>query len=150
MLIARGTGAALEAGKRGDADVLLVHAKCDELRLVEEGFFTDRRDVMFNDFIILGPEADPVGAGRAGSAAKALKMIADARAVFVSRGDNSGTHKKELDIWRAAGMKPEGPWYLEVGQGMAKAMRIASETPCTSECSLTETALSLTSTASWP
>jgi len=128
LLIARGTGAALEAGKRGDADVVLVHAKSAELKLVEEGYFTDRRDVMYNDFIILGPEADPAGIKGAATAEEAFRNISEAAAPFISRGDNSGTHKKELGIWADAGIaKPSGEWYMEVGQGMAKAMRIASE-----------------------
>ena len=140
LLIARGTGAALEAGKRGDADVVLVHARQDELRLVKEGYFTDRRDIMYNDFIILGPASDPAGIREAATATEAFmrmyhlnEQASDAKeggrlAPFVSRGDNSGTHKKELSLWKEAGIgKPAGEWYLEVGQGMAKSMRIASE-----------------------
>lgn len=128
MLIARGTGAALEAGRRGDADVVLVHAKQDELKLVQEGYFIDRRDVMYNDFIILGPSSDPAGVKGAATARDAFKRISKTAALFISRGDNSGTHKKELGIWKEAGMPgPFGGWYMEVGQGMSKAMRIASE-----------------------
>jgi tungstate transport system substrate-binding protein len=127
QVVAVGTGAALEIGKRGDADVVLVHAKGLELELVKEGYFADRRDVMYNDFVIIGPRGDPLGLRGAKSAAQAFRKIADASFPFVSRGDSSGTHKKELSLWEAAGIKPGGDWYMEVGQGMAKTQRIANE-----------------------
>jgi len=126
-VVAQGTGAALESGKRGDADVVFVHAKSLELQMVEEGYFTDRHDVMYNDFVIIGPADDPAGVREAGSAVKAFQMIFETQSPFVSRGDNSGTHKKELSLWEATGIAPKWNDYLEVGQGMAKAQRIANE-----------------------
>ncbi len=126
-VVAVGTGAALEIGKRGDADVLLVHAKDDELKLVKEGYFVNRHDVMYNDFIIVGPPADPADIKGLKSAVEAFRKISAAKAPFVSRGDNSGTNKKEIKIWKEAGMTPKGRWYLEVGQGMGKTLRIANE-----------------------
>ncbi|MEC4685764.1 MAG: substrate-binding domain-containing protein [Nitrospirota bacterium] len=127
-VVAVGTGAALEIGKRGDADVLLVHAKDDELKLVKEGYFVNRHDVMYNDFIIVGPPDDPAGIMGVKSAVEAFGKISAAKVPFVSRGDNSGTNKKEMKIWKKAGMTPKGGrWYLEVGQGMGKTLRIANE-----------------------
>lgn len=126
-VVARGTGAAIEMGKRGDADVAFVHAKEQELKAVEEGFFVNRHDVMYNDFVIIGPADDPAKIKGMKSAAEALKKIAGA-ASFVSRGDNSGTHTKELSLWKKGGVEPKGQkWYLEVGQGMEKTQRIANE-----------------------
>jgi len=126
-VVARGTGAAIEMGKRGDADVAFVHAKEQELKAVEEGFFVDRHDVMYNDFVIIGPNNDPARIKGMKSAAEALKKIAGTSA-FVSRGDNSGTNTKELSLWKKVGMEPKGQkWYLEVGQGMEKTQRIANE-----------------------
>jgi len=108
--------------------VALVHAKDDELKMVEEGWFIDRHDLMYNDFIIAGPSSDPAKIRGIKEAEKAFQKIAEAKAVFISRGDNSGTHKKELSLWRAAGIDPSGKeWYLEVGQGMSKTLRIALE-----------------------
>jgi tungstate transport system substrate-binding protein len=127
-VVAVGTGAALELGKRGDADVALVHAKEDELKMVEEGWFVDRHDLMYNDFIITGHNSDPAKIKGVKEAQEAFKKIADAKTVFISRGDQSGTHKKELSLWKAAGINPVGKeWYLEVGQGMSKTLRIAFE-----------------------
>lgn len=126
-VVAVGTGAAFEIGKRGDADVLLVHAKDDELKLVAEGWFVNRHDVMYNDFVIVGPPSDPAGLKGMKSAASALKAISEKGSPFASRGDNSGTHKKEKALWKAAGVEPAGQWYMEVGQGMAKTLRIAAE-----------------------
>ena len=126
-VVARGTGAAIEMGKRGDADVAFVHAKEQELKAVEEGFFVDRHDVMYNDFVIIGPADDPAKIKGMKAAAEALKKIAGASS-FVSRGDNSGTHTKELSLWKKVGIEPKGQkWYLEVGQGMEKTQRIANE-----------------------
>jgi tungstate transport system substrate-binding protein len=126
-VVARGTGAAIEMGKRGDADVAFVHAKEQELKAVEEGFFVNRHDVMYNDFVIIGPPDDPARIKGMKSAADAFKKISGS-APFVSRGDNSGTNTKELSIWKRLGIEPKGQkWYLEVGQGMEKTQRIANE-----------------------
>jgi len=126
-VVARGTGAAIEMGKRGDADVAFVHAKEQELKAVEEGFFVNRHDVMYNDFVIMGPLNDPAKIKGIKSADEAFKKISEA-AQFVSRGDNSGTNTKELAIWKKIGIDPKGQkWYLEVGQGMEKTQRIANE-----------------------
>jgi tungstate transport system substrate-binding protein len=126
-VVARGTGAAIEMGKRGDADVAFVHAKEQELKAVEEGFFVNRHDVMYNDFVVIGPVDDPAKIKGMKSAAEALRKIA-ATSSFVSRGDNSGTNTKELSLWKKVGMEPKGQkWYLEVGQGMEKTQRIANE-----------------------
>jgi tungstate transport system substrate-binding protein len=126
-VVARGTGAAIEMGKRGDADVAFVHAKEQELKAVEEGFFVNRHDVMYNDFVIIGPADDPAKIKGMNSAAEALNKIA-ATSSFVSRGDNSGTHTKELSLWKKVDVEPKGQkWYLEVGQGMEKTQRIAHE-----------------------
>ena len=126
-VVARGTGAAIEMGKRGDADVAFVHAKELELKAVEEGFFVKRADVMYNDFVIIGPNDDPAKIKGIKSTVDAFKKISGA-SQFVSRGDNSGTHTKELSIWKKTGIEPKGQkWYLEVGQGMEKTQRIANE-----------------------
>jgi tungstate transport system substrate-binding protein len=127
-VIAVGTGAAIKYGRRGDADVVLVHAKDLELEMVKEGHFISRRDVMYNDFVIIGPPGDPATIKGAGSAMEALRKIQMSRSPFVSRGDGSGTHKKELKLWAGAGIEPKGrKWYMEVGQGMAKTQRVANE-----------------------
>jgi tungstate transport system substrate-binding protein len=127
-VVAVGTGAAIEIGKRGDADVVMVHAKQQELKAVEEGAFVNRHDLMYNDFVVIGPANDPVKIKGMKSAPEALKKIADQKAEFVSRGDKSGTHSKELALWKTAGIDPKGQkWYLEVGQGMEKTQRIADE-----------------------
>ncbi|WP_333656428.1 extracellular solute-binding protein [Dissulfurispira sp.] len=127
-VVAVGTGAAIEIGKRGDADVVFVHAKDQELKAVEEGYFVNRHDVMYNDFIIIGPANDPLKIKGIRSAIEAFKKIAEGAYPFVSRGDKSGTHTKELSLWKKAGIEPKGQkWYLEVGQGMEKTQRIANE-----------------------
>ncbi len=127
-VVAVGTGAAIEIGKRGDADVVFVHAKEQELKAVEEGFFVNRHDVMYNDFVIIGPSNDPAKIKGTKSALDAFKKIAGSGSPFVSRGDKSGTHAKELSIWKKADIEPAGrKWYLEVGQGMEKTQRIADE-----------------------
>jgi tungstate transport system substrate-binding protein len=127
-VVARGTGAAIEMGKRGDADVAFVHAREQELKAVEEGYFVNRHDVMYNDFVIIGPPDDPSKIKGVKSASDAFRMIGDSGQPFVSRGDNSGTHTKELSIWKKTGMEAKGKtWYLEVGQGMEKTQRIANE-----------------------
>lgn len=126
-VVARGTGAAIEMGKRGDADVAFVHAKEQELKAVEEGFFINRFDVMYNDFVIIGSSDDPAKIKGTKSTVEAFRKIS-AASQFVSRGDNSGTHTKELSIWKKAVIEPKGQkWYLEVGQGMEKTQRIANE-----------------------
>jgi tungstate transport system substrate-binding protein len=127
-MIAVGTGAALEMARRGDADVVFVHAKDLELEGVREGYFVDRHDVMYNDFVIVGPESAGDEFRGMEKASDVLVSIAETKALFVSRGDNSGTHRKELALWSEAGITPEANgWYLEVGQGMAKTLRIADE-----------------------
>jgi len=127
-VVARGTGAAIEMGKRGDADVTFVHAKEQELKAVKEGFFVNRHDVMYNDFVIIGPSNDPAKVQGIKSPSEAFQKIAASGIPFVSRGDNSGTHTKELSIWKKVGIDSKGQkWYLEVGQGMEKTLRIANE-----------------------
>lgn len=127
-VMAWGTGAAIEIGKCGDADVVFVHAKEQELKAVEEGFFVNRHDVMYNDFVIIGPTNDPAKIKGMKSATEVFKKIADSGSLFVSRGDKSGTNTKELSLWKNTGIDPAGQkWYLEVGQGMEKTQRIADE-----------------------
>jgi tungstate transport system substrate-binding protein len=127
-VVAVGTGASIEIGKRGDADVVFVHAKEQELKAVEEGYFVNRHDVMYNDFVIIGPTSDPAKIKGMKSATEAFKKVAESGSSFVSRGDKSGTNTKELSIWKKAGIEPTGQkWYLEVGQGMEKTQRIADE-----------------------
>jgi tungstate transport system substrate-binding protein len=125
--IAVGTGQSLALGARGEADVVLAHAPELERRYVAEGSLTNRRPVMHNDFILVGPPADPAGILQTSTGADAFRRIAEARARFVSRGDNSGTHHREGALWKAAGVTPGGPWYLESGQGMGVTLIIASE-----------------------
>ncbi len=127
-VIAVGTGAAIELGKRGDADVVFVHAKEQELQAVSEGYFVNRHDVMYNDFVIIGPAEDPANVKGVKSAREAFSRIAGKGVPFISRGDKSGTHVKELSIWNKAGIEIKGrSWYLEAGQGMEKTQRIANE-----------------------
>jgi tungstate transport system substrate-binding protein len=127
-IIAVGTGQALAMGERGDADVLLVHAPSSELELVESGAAINRQLVMHNDFIILGPEDDPAGIEGMTSAADAFTTIYESEATFISRGDDSGTHKKEKAIWESAGLDPEGQsWYEQSGQGMGATLQIANQ-----------------------
>ena len=127
-VISQGTGQALETGKRGDADVLLVHDRASELQLVEEGYFTDRQDVMYNDFIVVGPPADPAGVKGIEKVTDAFTAIASGGHTFVSRGDDSGTNRKELSLWEKAGIGNFQDWYLSVGQGMGDTLRMAGET----------------------
>ncbi|WP_027718049.1 substrate-binding domain-containing protein [Desulfovirgula thermocuniculi] len=126
-VIAVGTGQALEMGKRGEADVLLVHSPQAERELVDSGVGINYRLVMHNDFVLVGPENDPAGVKAAKSAAEAFKKIAATQSTFVSRGDESGTHKKEKEIWQEAGIAPGGRWYQEAGTGMGNTLNIASE-----------------------
>ncbi len=125
--VAQGTGAALETARNGDSDVVMVHARGLEDEFMQNGYGVNRRDLMFNDFVIVGPESDPAGIGETGSATEALTAIAEAEATFVSRGDSSGTHTKELNLWDAAGTEPGGDWYQETGTGMGEALNIASQ-----------------------
>lgn len=125
--IAVGTGQALALGARGEADVVLAHAPEQEKRYVAEGRLTRRRLVMVNDFVIVGPAADPAGIGGERSAVAAFRKIAAAGARFVSRGDRSGTHALELALWREAGVAPGPPWYIESGQGMGATLGIAED-----------------------
>lgn len=128
-VVAVGTGQALDIGRRGDADVVFVHDRPAEDRFVAEGFGVDRRDVMSNDFVLIGPKSDPARVGGGKDIAVALKRIADANAPFVSRGDNSGTHAAELRFFKEAGVDPtqgKGGWYRETGSGMGPALNTAS------------------------
>jgi tungstate transport system substrate-binding protein len=129
-VVAVGTGQALELGRRGDADVLLVHDRASEDAFVADGYGLPRRDVMYNDFLIAGPSADPAYVKRTVKAADAFAKIAAAKAPFASRGDDSGTHKAELRLWKAAGVDPKpasGGWYRETGSGMGATLGVASE-----------------------
>jgi tungstate transport system substrate-binding protein len=127
QIIAVGTGAAIRLGRDGNADVMLVHDPVAEEQAVHDGFAIERRYLMYNDFIIVGPKEDAAGIKDCGTAIAALKKILDAQSIFVSRADQSGTHKKELRLWDAAGLKPKGAWYLEAGAGMETVLRIANE-----------------------
>lgn len=126
QLLVVGTGQAIKLGEQGDVDAILVHAKAAEEAFLAAGYGTHRREIMYNDFVIIGPNADPAGAAKADKATGALGMIAAAQAPFVSRGDDSGTHKMELRLWKAAEVTPEGDWYKSVGQGMGAALNTAS------------------------
>lgn len=126
-VIAVGTGKAIKLGETGDVDVILVHARSKEDAFVAGGFGVDRRDVMYNDFVILGPKADPAGVAGTKDAAAAMKKIAAAKATFVSRGDDSGTHTREKKLWKAANTTPAGDWYLEAGRGMGEVITMATE-----------------------
>ena len=125
--ISVGTGQALALAAKGDADVALVHAPSLEKQYVAEGKLLNRRLVMYNDFVIIGPKEDPAKARLAKSAVGALKAIEQAKASFVSRGDNSGTHVLEKALWKSAGVEPNGAWYIEAGQGMGATLGIANE-----------------------
>ena len=126
-VIAVGTGKALELGRRGDVDVVLVHAREAEEAFVKAGYGLARHEIMYNDFVIVGPPGDPAGVRGMQDAGKAFAKIAGAAATFVSRGDDSGTHKKENAIWQQAAVRPQGAWYRQVGQGMGKTLQIAAE-----------------------
>jgi tungstate transport system substrate-binding protein len=126
-VIAVGTGKAIKHGENGDVDVILVHARAAEEEFVAGGFGVNRRDVMHNDFVILGPAADPAGLKGSKDVAEAFRKLAAARQDFVSRGDDSGTHRKEKALWKDAGVEPSGSWYLSAGQGMGACLTMASE-----------------------
>jgi len=126
-IISVGTGKAIQLGENGDVDILLVHAREAEEKFVSEGYGVNRRKVMHNDFIILGPQDDPAKISGLGDVKEALSRIYRLGYTFVSRGDDSGTHKKEKYLWEEAGLNPDGAWYLETGQGMSATLRIADE-----------------------
>ncbi len=124
-VVSQGTGQALDTGRRGDADVVFVHARAQEERFVAEGFGVERKPVMYNDFVLIGPRQDPAGIKGLSDIAAALQRISERQAPFVSRGDKSGTHTAELNLWQAAGVDiaaAKGPWYREIGQGMGAAL----------------------------
>lgn len=128
-VVAQGTGQALDTGRRGDADVVFVHARPAEEKFVAEGFGVKRNPVMYNDFVLIGPNSDPAGVRGSKDILAALKTIRDKGAPFISRGDRSGTHQAELALWRAAGIdiaQQKGPWYKEIGQGMGAALNTAA------------------------
>lgn len=130
-VIAVGTGKALQMGKDGEADVLLVHAKASEEEFVNEGHGLERKDVMYNDFILVGPKYNLAKSSTqvepGNDIKKALSFISENNITFISRGDDSGTHKKELAIWKETGIEPQGEWYISAGSGMADVLKIASE-----------------------
>jgi len=126
-VIAVGTGKAIKLGETGDVDVVMVHARSKEDKFVNAGHGVDRRDVMYNDFVILGPESDPAGIKGGKNAAEAMAKIAASKNTFVSRGDDSGTHSREKQLWKKSGVTPSGNWYLEAGRGMGEVIVMASE-----------------------
>jgi len=128
-VVAQGTGQALNTGKRGDADVVFVHDKNKELAMVKAGDFVNRHDVMYNDFVVVGPKSDPAKVGGGKDVVGALKKISSARAPFASRGDKSGTHAAELRLWKVSGVNPvggKGGWYRETGSGMGATLNTAA------------------------
>jgi tungstate transport system substrate-binding protein len=128
-VVAQGTGKALDTGRRGDADVLFVHAKAQEEKFVAEGYGVKRYPVMYNDFVVVGPKSDPAGIKGMKDVAKAFATLKDKKADFISRGDRSGTHSAELRIWKAVGIdigKDHGPWYKAIGQGMGATLNTAA------------------------
>ena len=126
--ISQGTGAAIRTARNGDADVILVHARGAEDQFLRDGIGTNRRDVMFNDFVIVGPPDDPAGINGMSSATGAFATIAEEQATFLSRGDDSGTNKKELNIWEEAGTQPSGSWYQETGKGVGDTLVQSNQT----------------------
>ncbi len=123
-----GTGAAIEKGTKGDADCLLVHAKASEEEFINSGYGLERNVLMYNYFVIIGPESDPAGIKNSETASDAFSAIANSKSKFVSRGDDSGTHKAEMKLWDAAGIAPRAEsWYLSTGQGMGALIKVASE-----------------------
>lgn len=128
-VVAKGTGEALKLGQNGDVDSLLVHAKAQELQFINAGYGTERIEIMYNDFIIVGPKDDPAKIKEKApkDAAAAFKLISSSKANFISRGDNSGTNTKELSIWKSAGITPSGAWYISAGKGMGAVLQMADE-----------------------
>jgi tungstate transport system substrate-binding protein len=138
-VIAQGTGQALETGRRGDADVVFVHARAAEEEFVAEGYGVERVEVMYNDFVIVGPADDPAGIAGGDDAVAAFTAIAGSDSTFASRGDDSGTHKAEQALWNEAGIAPSGDWYRELGSGMGATLNTAVQMP----------AYTLTDRATW-
>ncbi len=126
-VIAVGTGKAIRLAENGDVDLVLVHAPAAEIAFVDSGYGVKRWPVMHNDFIILGPKSDSAGVGNASDAGDALRRISEKNSDFVSRGDDSGTNKKELELWKDANIIPQGSWYISAGQGMGAVLRIADD-----------------------
>lgn len=126
-VIAVGTGKALKLGENGDVDILMVHAPDAEKKFVADGFGSERTEIMYNDFIIVGPESDSAGIKGLKTATEAFAAIAEKKQVFISRGDDSGTNKKEIFLWKEAGVDPDYSWYMEVGRGMGSTLITASE-----------------------
>ncbi|MEQ9640140.1 MAG: substrate-binding domain-containing protein [Alphaproteobacteria bacterium] len=126
-VVAQGTGQALRTAANGDADVVFVHARAAEEKFIADGYGVQRHPVMFNDFIIVGPGDDPAGIGGGNDVTVALRTIAARHAAFASRGDDSGTHKAERRLWRAAGVTPAGDWYRETGAGMGATLNTAAQ-----------------------
>ena len=126
-VVSVGTGAALKLGENGDADVVLVHAKPLEDKFMAAGFGSVRKDVMYNDFIIVGPGSDPAGVRRMKDVLAAMKKISASGARFISRGDLSGTHEMEKDYWKSAAVEPKGAWYVSAGQGMGQVLTMAAQ-----------------------
>lgn len=127
QVIAVGTGKALRLGREGDVDVVLVHARSAEQDFIDAGFGVERFDVMYNDFVLIGPPDDPAQISTSQSVIEVLKKVHDSKSTFISRGDDSGTHKKEMSLWQKTGHVPQGSWYKAVGQGMGKVIQIANE-----------------------
>jgi len=138
-VVAQGTGQALDTGRRGDADVVFVHAPAAEKQLVADGAGVERFEIMYNDFVIVGPADDPAGVKGVESAPAALAKIAEKEASFASRGDDSGTNKKELELWQQAGVEPAGEWYKALGAGMGATLNTSAAMP----------AYTLTDRATW-
>lgn len=126
-VIAVGTGKAIKLGESGDVDVVMVHARSKEDKFVAAGYGVDRRDVMYNDFVVLGPKSDPAGVSKTTNVADAMAAIAQHESTFVSRGDDSGTHSREKQLWSAAQTTPQGEWYLEAGRGMGEVIIMAEQ-----------------------
>ncbi|HEY7528976.1 MAG TPA: substrate-binding domain-containing protein [Candidatus Deferrimicrobiaceae bacterium] len=126
-VVAVGTGKSLKLGETGDVDVVFVHARSLEDKFVANGYGVNRRDVMYNDFVLLGPPEDPADVGKTHSAPDAFRAIAVKGTPFISRGDESGTHVKEKEVWAAAGIVPRGAWYIEAGQGMGEVLTMAAQ-----------------------
>jgi len=126
-VVAVGTGKALKLGEAGDVDVVFVHARALEDKFVANGFGVNRRDVMYNDFVLLGPPDDPAGVRKTRSAPDAFRAIEAMGSPFISRGDESGTHRKEKEVWVSAGGAPRGSWYVEAGQGMGEVLMMATQ-----------------------
>jgi tungstate transport system substrate-binding protein len=126
-IVSVGTGQSIAIAQKGDADCVLVHARALEDKFMNDGFGTFRFDVMYNDFIIIGPKSDPAGIKSTKTAIEAFQKIASTQSTFISRGDKSGTNVKELDVWKAAGIEPKGTWYVSAGQGMGAVLLMADE-----------------------